>query len=141
MGLLSKLFNRNKPEINLETTIREDMNNKFIVPEKYNADRIWACNQYINRYMESIHIDSNDEHLNNWNKGRLHAYNTLLLKLKELNSAEILEFAKCEAESVRLGEYSAFNSGMYEVYRTFSTIDMKQLVQSERLKTKPKYNN
>ena len=81
------------------------------------------------------------EHLNNWNKGRLHAYNTLLLKLKELNSAEILEFAKCEAESVRLGEYSAFNSGMYEVYRTFSTIDMKQLVQSERLKTKPKYNN
>ena len=68
MGLFSKLFNRNKPEINLETTIKEDMNNKFIVPEKYNTDRIWACNQYINRYMESIRIDSNDEHLNNWNK-------------------------------------------------------------------------
>ena len=92
--------------------------------------------EYIQELISAIKVDTGDSHLDNWNIARIQAYNKLNELLDSKPPEYTIYFALERANSIRQEEYSVVNSGMYEVYRTWATIDIKSIVSKYKMLNK-----
>ena len=107
-----------------------------VVIDYSNSDRNKICKEYLNNIVISIPTTQSDEHLTEWNKGRLNAYSILLGMLDTTSPEDTVKFAKERAEFIHSNTYTVFNSGMYEVYRTWSSVDINALIIRGKLQIK-----
>ena len=129
MNILQKLF-----KIKEQDVISSDI----LTEKQFNIAKVKTelCVNKIKRIMSDISDNNDDVHLNEWNKGRIYAYNILLDMLNSASAEGVIDFAKNKAIEIRDASYTVFSSGCFEVFRTWGSIDLDQLILKEKLLAK-----